>query len=220
MEESVSLFQNHLMKSKRIFPVAFPAVFLGLLLISCGESKVDPFQEAIAFQKELNEQFADKEESPLTEEDRLTFENLEFFPIDTSFRVSARLEFHQDRKPFAMQTTTVRLPIYKLSATARFQLKGKDCSLEIYQNQDLVQDPEYSDYLFLPFTDRTNGNSSYGGGRYIDLTIPEGEEIIIDFNQSYNPYCAYNSEFSCPIPPRANDLDLEIRAGVKAYGDQ
>jgi uncharacterized protein (DUF1684 family) len=207
------------MKSKRIFRAVFPAVFLGLLLFSCGESKVDPVQEAVAFQRELNAQFADSEESPLTEEDWLTFESLEFFPVDTAYRVSARLEFHEDSKPFAMQTTTDRLPIYKLYATARFQLKGKDCSLEIYQNQDLVKDPEHSDYLFLPFTDRTNGDSSYGGGRYIDLTIPEGEEITIDFNQSYNPYCAYNSEFSCPIPPRANDLDLEIRAGVKAYGD-
>lgn len=203
------------MKSNRIFLT----VVLGLILLSCEDSKTDPAQEAIAFQEELNAQFADSEESPLTEKDWLTFERLEFFPIDTSYRVRARLEFHKDSKPFAMKTTTDRLPIYKLYATARFQLQGKECSLEIYQNQDLIQDPEHSDYLFLPFTDQTNGNSSYGGGRYIDLSIPEGKEIIIDFNQSYNPYCAYNSEYSCPIPPRVNDLDLEIRAGVKAYGD-
>jgi uncharacterized protein (DUF1684 family) len=192
---------------------------LCLLLLSCGKSQVNPVQEALDFQEELNAQFADSEESPLTEEDWLTFESLEFFPIDTTYRVRARLEFHEDGKPFAMQTTTDRLPIYKPYATARFQLKGKECSLEIYQNQELIRDPEHSDYLFLPYTDKTNGNSSYGGGRYIDLSIPEGDEIIIDFNQSYNPYCAYNSEYSCPIPPRVNDLDLEILAGVKAYGD-
>jgi len=192
---------------------------LSLLLLACAKPQADPVEEALAFQKELNTQFADSEESPLTEEDWLSFESLEFFPIDTSYRVRARLEFHTDNKPFAMQTTTDRLPIYKRYATARFLLNGKECSLEIYQNQDLIQDPEYSDHLFLPFTDKTNGNSSYGGGRYIDLSIPEGEEIIIDFNQSYNPYCAYSSEYSCPIPPRVNDLDLEIRAGVLAYGD-
>ena len=203
------------MKSKRIFAVLLSVV----LLLSCQESKEDPFQEALAFQEELNALFADGDESPLTEEDWLTFEQLEFFPIDTSYRVRAQLEFHKDSKPFAMQTTTDRLPIYKLYATARFQLKGKECALEIYQSQDLINDPEHSDYLFLPFTDKTNGNSTYGGGRYIDLSIPEGKEIIIDFNQSYNPYCAYNSEYSCPVPPRVNDLALEIRAGVKAYGD-
>ena len=215
MEESVSLFQNQLMKSKQIVL----AMLAALLLLSCEESKVDPFQEALAFQAEMNAQFTDSEESPLTEEDLSTFKGLEFFPIDTSYRVRARLEFHGDSKPFAMQTTTDRLPIYKLYATARFHLKGKDCSLEIYQSQDLVQDPEYKDYLFLPYTDKTNGNSTYGGGRYIDLSVPDGDEIVIDFNQSYNPYCAYNSEYSCPIPPGANRLDLEIRAGVRAYGD-
>lgn len=190
-----------------------------MLLISCEKSKFDPVKEVLTFQEELNTQFADSEESPLTEEDWLTFEGLEFFPIDTSYRVRARLEIQKDSKPFAMQTTTDRLPIYKLFAIARFELKGKNCSLEIYQNQDLIQDPEYSDYLFLPYTDKTNGNSSYGGGRYVDLSMPDNDEIIIDFNQSYNPYCAYNSEYSCPIPPRVNDLNLEIKAGVKAFGD-
>ncbi len=203
------------MKSNRLLLT----VMLCSILLSCGKSQVNPVQEALDFQEELNAQFADSEDSPLTEKDWLTFESLEFFPIDTTYRVRARLEFHNDVKPFAMQTTTDRLPIYKLYATARFQLKGKECSLEIYQNQELILDPEHSDYLFLPFTDKTNGNSSYGGGRYIDLSIPEGDEIVIDFNQSYNPYCAYNSEYSCPIPPRVNDIDLEIRAGVKAYGD-
>ncbi len=191
--------------------------FLGLTLLACEKKESDPYQEAKAFQEELNSYFADSEESPLTEEDRRVFESLSFFPIDTSYRVLARLEFHEDSEPFAMKTTTDRLPIYKLYAPARFKMKGKDCALEIYQNQDLIRDPEFSDYLFLPFTDKTNGNSSYGGGRYIDLSIPEGNELVIDFNQSYNPYCAYNSEFSCPVPPRANDLDLEVRAGVMAY---
>ena len=196
-----------------------PAAVLIASMLACEEPRVDPVEEALSFQKELNAQFADPEDSPLTEEDWLVFAGLEFFPIDTTYRVTARLELTPDSKPFSMPTTTDRLPIYKLYGKAQFTLKGKECTLEIYQNQDLIQDPEYSDYLFLPYTDRTNGNSSYGGGRYIDLTIPKGEEITIDFNQSYNPYCAYNSEFSCPIPPRANDLALEIRAGVKAFGD-
>ena len=147
------------------------------------------------------------------------FESLEFFPIDTAYRVTARLEFKEDSKPFAMKTTTDRLPIYKLFAIAHFELNGKEHSLEVYQNQELIQDPEFSDYLFLPYTDKTNGNESYGGGRYIDLKAPEGDQLVIDFNQSYNPYCAYNSEYSCPIPPRANALETEIRAGVLAYGD-
>ena len=76
---------------------------------------------------------------------------------------------------------------------------------------------EYEDYLFLPFTDKTNGDSSYGGGRYLDLKLPEGDSIIIDFNQAYNPYCAYNDKYSCPVPPKSNNLDIEVLAGVKTF---
>jgi len=72
--------------------------------------------------------------------------------------------------------------------------------------------------LFLPFTDLTNGTVSYGGGRYIDLKIPEEEDaIVIDFNTAYNPYCAYSPRYSCPIPPEENHLEIEIPVGVKQY---
>jgi uncharacterized protein (DUF1684 family) len=73
--------------------------------------------------------------------------------------------------------------------------------------------------LFLPFLDNTNGDTTYGGGRYIDLRIPEGDTIEIDFNKAYNPYCAYNSRYSCPIVPRENYLDTNIEAGVKKFHD-
>ena len=189
-----------------------------MAVANCGPKENNAAQEAKAFQEELNIQFANEEESPLTPEDLATFDGLEFYPVDASFRVKAKLRFHEDSEPFMMKTTTDRLPVYKLFATADFTLKGKDYSLEIYQNQDLITDPEFDDYLFLPFTDRTNGNGSYGGGRYLDLAIPHGNEMIIDFNKAYNPYCAYNSEYSCPIPPSNNDLDLEVTAGVMAYG--
>ena len=78
---------------------------------------------------------------------------------------------------------------------------------------------DYANYLFLPFNDNTNGKTSYGGGRFIDLEIPEAgsKTIVIDFNKSYNPYCAYNHKYSCPIPPSENNLNVEISAGVKAY---
>ena len=117
-----------------------------------------------------------------------------------------------------MATTTDRKPIYKTFGTATFELEGKKLKLHIYQNQDLIKKAEYTNHLFIPFRDQTNSNGSYGGGRYIDVEIPEGNTIVIDFNKSYNPYCAYNDKYSCPIPPSENDLDIEIKAGVKDYG--
>ncbi len=184
-------------------------------VISAQDKKKDT--EASKFQSKLNKDYSSNEDSPLTEEDLKSFTKLDFFPIDTNFRVTANLKFHKDSKPFKMATTTDRLPVYKLYATASFTLNGKEFQLEIYQNEKLTLSPEYEDHLFLPFTDNTNGETSYGGGRYIDLNIPEGDQIIIDFNQSYNPYCAYNSKYSCPIPPKVNHLDTEVKAGVMAY---
>ena len=65
--------------------------------------------------------------------------------------------------------------------------------------------------------DKTNGKESYGGGRYLDLEIPEDKIIILDFNKAYNPYCAYSDRYSCPIPPIENHLDVAINAGFKAF---
>ena len=81
----------------------------------------------------------------------------------------------------------------------------------------MLTEDDYEDYLFLPFLDETNGLESYGGGRYINVRIPEGDTMIIDFNKSYNPFCAYNDKYSCPIVPRENYLKTRIEAGVKGF---
>ena len=191
---------------------------LSLLFASVSYAQqTKDIKSAKKFQQKLNKEFSSKEESPLKEEDLANFKSLDFFPIDSSFIVNAKLTLHKDSEPFPMKTTTDRLPIYKIYATANFEIQGKAFSLEIYQNEKLVLTAEYEDYLFLPFTDNTNGEGSYGGGRYVDLKLPEGDSIIIDFNQAYNPYCAYNDKYSCPIPPKSNNLDIEGFAGVKSF---
>lgn len=196
---------------------SLPILFCAFLLVLSCKKQVTDYPEALAFQAELNQQYGSEEESPLTEEDRKHFKALEFFQIDSKYRVNAKLERVKDSEPFTMKTTTDRLPIYKLYGIAHFEIDGKPLQLEIYQSQQLILDPVYENYLFLPYTDLTNGQESYGGGRYIDLESSEGDEIIIDFNQSYNPYCAYNKKYSCPIPPEVNHLDIRIEAGVKAW---
>jgi len=165
----------------------------------------------------MNTEFANEEESPLTEKGLRDFKELDFFPIDSSYKVMAAFELEENPVLFEMATTTDRKPIYKTFGTATFELGGKKLKLHIYQNQDLIKKAEYTNHLFIPFRDLTNSNGSYGGGRYIDVQIPEGNTIVIDFNRSYNPYCAYNDKYSCPIPPKENDLDIEIKAGVKTY---
>jgi uncharacterized protein (DUF1684 family) len=118
-----------------------------------------------------------------------------------------------------MQTTTSRLSNERVYGVLSFELQGQTFELNVYQGKDLMKEEGFTDYLFLPFLDNTNGDATYGGGRYIDLRIPLDKELEIDFNTAYNPYCAYNEKYSCPIVPRENYLDMEVRAGVKKFHD-
>ncbi|UII24432.1 DUF1684 domain-containing protein [Fulvivirga maritima] len=169
------------------------------------------------FQEELNEEYANKDSSPLEKKDRRHFEGLEFFDIDTSFYIKAQFIRTPNQKPFKMATSTDRSPIYEKYGEAHFMIDTLNVVLEIYQSHDLRKTKEYKDHLFLPFTDKTNGEETYGGGRYISLKIPEGDTIIIDFNKAYNPYCAYSSRYSCPLVPRVNRVSTKVTAGVKAF---
>jgi len=181
------------------------------------EAPTDALADILTFQKELNEEFKNPEESPLPDRYRKNFETLDFFAPDTAYVVEARFVRTPESLPFLMSTTTDRKSKEVVYGIAHFELNGKKRQLEIYQNQELMQQEEFRDYLFLPFTDDTNDKETYAGGRYIDLRIPESDMIQIDFNKAYNPYCAYNKKYSCPIVPSVNALDTEVRAGVKAF---
>lgn len=190
----------------------------GILLLSVMAGAQECSKESsLAYQKELNSQYANPEESPLKKEDLKTFKALDFYPVDLEYCVTAKLIRTPDEKPFYMATTTSRKPRYRKFGELVFTLKGKEYKLDVFQSVDMMKIEEYKNSLFLPFTDLTSGNGSYGGGRYIDLKIPAGNTIQIDFNTAYNPYCAYNHDYSCPIPPEQNDILVEIKAGVKEY---
>ena len=171
------------------------------------------------FQKELNAEYADAKTSPLLLEDLKSFQTLDFYPANAQFFVVAKFIRTENEKPFEMKTTTTRKPVYVKYGEAHFTLDSQNFKLNIYRNIELSKKKEYKDYLFLPFSDLTCGNESYIGGKYIDLEIPQADTIVIDFNTSYNPYCAYNPKYSCPIVPLENDLKIEIRAGVKKFYD-
>ncbi len=196
-------------------------IFITLLVaISCFTGcaqKKQPLRGETDFQRELNAYYKDASTSPLKDVDRKDFNGLEFFKFDSAYIVTAKFERFPNEKPFEMKTSTERRPIYVKYGELSFELKGKAHKLNIYQNTGLLDSEGYEDYLFLPFLDKTNGIESYGGGRYLDARIPKGNTMVIDFNQAYNPYCAYNEKYSCPIVPRENYLKLRVEAGVKAF---
>ncbi len=176
----------------------------------------DDFKSSvIQFQQELNEEYLDPEKSPLSANQIKEFEGHDFYPIEEKYHVIAKFEKLPSPSLFQMKTSANTLSDYDLYGIATFILEGKEYRLNIYQSHRLRAQEKYKDYLFLPFTDQTNGIETYGGGRYMGLTIPEGDTLKLDFNKAYNPYCAYANNYECPIPPKENDLDVAVKAGVK-----
>ncbi|MGE5943575.1 MAG: DUF1684 domain-containing protein [Flavobacteriales bacterium] len=194
----------------------FQIILVLICFSSCSQGK-KPLKGETAFQRELNAEYKDASKSPLKDKDRKNFEGLDFFKVDSTYVVTARLERTPDSKWFNMRTTTSRVTKERVYGVLHFELKGKPYQLNVYQGEETMQKEGMEDYLFLPFLDETNGMESYGGGRYIDLRIPKGDTIEIDFNKAYNPYCAYNDTYSCPIVPRENYLQTKVEAGVKAF---
>ena len=190
------------------------------IMISCNSQGKRPLMGKTIYQQELNASYKDASKSPLKKNDLKGFKGLDFFPIDTSFIVKARFTKIKNAPIFKMATTTNRKPLYKEYGLLNFTLNEKNHVLTIYQSQNDLEDEAYKDFLFLPFTDTTSGDESYGGGRYMDVMttdITRDNTIVLNFNNTYNPYCAYNEKYSCPLTPRKNHLEIAIKAGIKAF---
>lgn len=176
-----------------------------------GESEED-YQERIAEERQRTERFMKASpESPFAP-DSVEFTSLTYYPPNLTYRVRARLEPIKDKKLLVLPTTTGEEEKYIRYGYATFQLGGQPQRL-------LVLEPfEQPAPLFVAFADDTSGDTTYGGGRYLNVEKPgrTGQKTIeLDFNQAYNPYCAYNGTFSCPLPPPENLLTVAVEAGEK-----
>jgi len=190
------------------------------LFIACQTSQNSTEQQKIL--TEINKYRAEKDSiflhadwSPILEEDKTTFKGLNYFPIDISLRFEGPIILYDTPKPDTIVGTKGDLrPALKYGYFA-FSYKNRPNELQIYQI--VPKDTTREKYLFLGFTDRTTGEETYYTGRYIDLVeLPDGN-YVVDFNLSYNPYCAYNPRYTCAIPPSENKLPLEVRAGEKIF---
>ena len=143
-----------------------------------------------------------------------------FFPINPDLRITFRFERVSDTVGFSMKTSANGTKMFYKYGKITGEIAHTPVQLFIYQSKELALTFAYKDYLFLPFTDQTSGDESYGAGRYIDLTTADikNNEVVIDFNVAYNPYCAYKTGYRCPIPPKENFINIPVRAGEKAFG--
>jgi uncharacterized protein (DUF1684 family) len=191
----------------------FTLLFLLLAQMSFGQR----YEEKMAaFRKKYKEDFIREERSPLKAKDTGF---IRFYPINSNYAVWAELSLTPNAPVFDMLTHSGKKPPYRQYAIATFKIKSKIYSLNIYQSLKLIAKEEMKDHLFLPFNDLTNYKSTFGGGRYIDLSVIDirNNKILLDFNKCYNPYCAYKEGYSCPIPPSENRLNTRIEAGEQLF---
>lgn len=190
-------------------------LFLILSLFLNAQTEKENIASIEKFQKELNSEYLNPKESPLRGDNLKNFKKHPFFPINLKYRVTAKFIKTENPVPFELPTSSGKFKQYQEYGKATFELDGKSLTLTLYQSLDLMKMKKYKDYLFLPFRDLTNEKETYGGGKYMDLKIPSGNEIVLDFNQSYQPFCAYNAfDYNCPIVPEENKLPIRIEAGV------
>lgn len=199
----------------------FGILLIGLLACQtpppAGQEAVSDYLSIIERERqETDSLFRQADASPLPGMEAIaSFEGLLYFPIDTQYRITAQWVRMREQEPFTMPTSGNHDNSYVTFGQATFTCNGIQDTLYIYQNLDLVKEGRIEESLFIPFRDATSGQSTYGGGRYLNLAIPENDEIVIDFNKAYNPYCVYNYKYSCPIPPPENTLSMAIEAGEK-----
>ena len=147
----------------------------------------------------------------MTHEQQHGFDGLKYFAENPQLVITARVDRKVEPGVVRMATTNGKEQVYRRFGIVHFQVDGVDTQVTLFASEGA-----HSHDLFLPFRDATSGKETYGAGRYLELHA-HGDEVVIDFNYAYNPNCAYNPEWDCPLPPGENWLKVPIRAGEKAF---
>lgn len=197
--------------------------YLCFICLSLGfylSTKAQDFNAHIESHREAYKTaFVKDQNSPLKAKD---LPYLDFYAPDSLFRVQAKVKYLLNEKSLDMPTSSGQHKSFIRYARVSFELQGQSYSLTLFKNLAFENHPIYKDDLFLPFLDLSNETDTYAGGRYLDLKLSaiQHQEVTIDFNKAYNPYCVYSDGYNCPIPPEENNLNVAILAGEKNYKGQ
>lgn len=198
------------------------AAVISLLIIAASfyyfrgqsEEALESYTSFIEGKREETDSFMRSSEgSPFQDSLRAAYEGLTYFPIDPRYKVQALIHRIESDEFMVITTSDGQKQRFKKFAYAEFKLEGERHRLLLLKPTGFGQ----KEVIFTAFADATSGESTYGGGRYLDLEFKNARQITIDFNLAYNPFCAYNATFSCPLPPRENILPIAILAGEKNY---
>lgn len=192
-----------------------PYILCTIILALLTGSSCQSYQERVKTERQAALDFLKNDSnSPIPPDERKNFtaEN-NYFPIDPAHNIDAQYNRLSNQKPVTMATSDGKQRKFVPYGKFTFTLRGQEMSLIAYEPIGTNNDGR----LFIPFYDASNGSETYGGGRYLNVPKPRTAETKLDFNLTYNPYCAYNDGYSCPVPPKENTLPVKILAGEKAY---
>ena len=162
------------------------------------------------FRTEKDDFFRAGNQSPLAVEQQRSFKGLQYYPENPALRLELVLERYSKPAEVVLATSTGDEREYLQVGQVRFDVDGQEAILQVFED----------DYgFFLPFSDATSPDETYGAGRYLEPHEIRSDILYVDFNLAYNPYCAYNERWSCPLPPSANRLKVRIEAGEKKFHD-
>lgn len=204
------------MKPKNILALFIAAVILAAVAytLTATESP-EAYVEKIEAERERQFKFIRFNiESPLTDSQKMAFKKLNFYPIDPTYKVKARMIPVENKKVREVPLTDGSKEKYIEHSYVEFSFDGINTNRLLLLQA--MNEPDKRNF-FLAFADGTSAIETYGGGRYINARQDGKNSITLDFNLAYNPYCAYNPDFACPIPPKENLLEIDIPAGEKNY---
>lgn len=196
------------------------AFFSWLALWGCSKSSTEgppsPQDPILQERMEKDAAFKSESNSPILPKDKPRFQGLAYYHLNPGLRFSVQLHRYPNPQHVRLGTNTGEIRNGLRYGYFDFHVEDQTCRLQVYRLED-VPDSGGGPYLFIPFRDSTCGQETYETGRYLDLKENTSGFYDLDFNRAYNPSCAYNSEFSCPVPPAENTLKVPIRAGEKKY---
>jgi uncharacterized protein (DUF1684 family) len=197
-------------------------IFLLLLItipfLTFAQSKRTYKKEVKKFRKHYQQEFLKEARSPFYNHKK-GMRDMRFYKAKRKYKLTTKFKRTNEAVPFKMSTYSGNTQDYVLYGIATVDLDGKKVPVHIYQSLRLREMEEYKDHLFIPFNDLTNDESTYGGGRYIDLKMSDikDDQVVIDFNRCYNPWCAFSDGYNCPVPPKENHFEVKIEAGEKMF---
>lgn len=195
---------------KKIWFVLIPLVIIVFVMTQSGSSDVAYHQEVMLFWDDREDFFRTSKASPFIEKG-VEYNKISYYQPNPDFKVNGTLTRFKKRETVTLENSDGTTTTYLKFATVDFKINGQACELLVLKALG------FGNQYLLAFGDGTSGDSTYGGGRYLDIVIGKSDLVTLDFNKAYNPYCAYFDDFTCPLPPRVNLLDVPIEAGEKNY---